>query len=365
MKAIEEAGKSDYKYSHPIKEDYDYDSQIVTVIVDCYYGLNYVQQSVQSILDQDYHNVELMLIDNGAEQDVSEYLHNIYVKWNNVALIEFKENQFLWDDIDIRVAICWNVGVLNSKGSIIGHINYDDILSLNYCSKMVKLFKENNKCVTAGSLPVSIDSSGNINKEISARMELGNSRSRYIDGKKIALDLVGGSPNRFFAAPGGMLWIKKEILIECGGYDRSSDLTQVIKFAIHGDSGYDPEAKLYCRHHAKQLNRIAGDRGVVWCNILTSDIVKEEILDLWRDIFSNSEVKLLHKFVKKNEYDSVRNSIVGRLREKSIIGYINSIKQVAKKCPKFLFYSFGVTFKELSAMIYEKFSNKFLNNRAV
>jgi len=30
-----------------------------------------------------------------------------------------------------------------------------------------------------------------------------------------------------------------------------------------------------------------------------------------------------------------------------------------------LFYSFGVTFKELSAMIYEKFSNKFLNNRAV
>ena len=363
MNAIEEAKKSNYKYLPPIVENYEPSSQIITVIVDCYYGLNYVQQSVQSILDQDYRNVELMLIDNGAEQDVSEYLHNIYVKWNNVALIEFKENQFSWDDIDIRVAICWNVGVLNSKGSIIGHINYDDMLSVNYCSKMVKLFEENGNCISVGAQPISIDSSGNINKEISRRMKLGNSRPRYIDGKRLALDLINGNPNRYFSAPGGMLWIKKEILIKYGGYDRSSDITQIIKFAIHGDSGYDPEAQLFCRHHDGQLNRVAGDRGVVWCNILNKTFKTEGIFDVWLNNFSKSDVKLLRNFIKIHEHDSVSKSIINKLRGKNFTGYVKSIKCIVKNCPQFLVYSFGVTFLELLTMVYEKFFYNFFKEK--
>ena len=37
---------------------------------------------------------------------------------------------------------------------------------------------------------------------------------------------------------GKLLFIKKDTLIQCGGFDRASDITQVIKFAIHGDSGF-------------------------------------------------------------------------------------------------------------------------------
>jgi glycosyltransferase involved in cell wall biosynthesis len=254
MNAIEESKKSEYTYLPPIQEKYAFNDLIISIVIDCYYGLDLVKQAVRSVLDQDYRNVELVIIDNGAKEDVSEYIYNVYKNYPNIGLIKFKENQFSWDDTVITVVICWNAALLNCKGDIVSHLSYDDMLSYDCCSRMAKLFTDNDNCVTAGPLPVSIDINGNINQEFSNRLKFGNKRPRYIDGKKLALDRINGSPNKYLTAPGGVLFIKKDTLIQCGGFDRASDITQVIKFAIHGDSGFDPKAKLYWRHHSSQLN---------------------------------------------------------------------------------------------------------------
>ena len=254
MPSIDEAKLSNYEYMPSKNEQYIPGQAIVTVIIDCYYKLDLVKQSIQSVLNQDYHNVELLLIDNGAEDLVSDYILKVYEKDKNIALIKFNENQFSWEDTQKVVVICWNAGLLHAKGQIVGHLSYDDMFSHDCISRMARLFIENENCVTAGPLPVSVDIDGNINKEFSNRLKFGNRRPRYIDGKKLALDRINGSPNKYLTAPGGVLFIKKDTLIQCGGFDRASDITQVIKFAIHGDSGFDPKAKLYWRHHSSQLN---------------------------------------------------------------------------------------------------------------
>ena len=164
MLSIDEAKQSDYRYLPPKSEIYNPSLPVVTIIIDCYYKLNLVKQSIQSILKQDYHNVELLLIDNGAEDLVSDYIQQVYEKDKNTALIRFKENQFSWEDTQKVVVICWNAGLLHAKGEIVGHLNYDDMFSHDCISRMARLFIENENCITAGPLPVSIDINGNINR---------------------------------------------------------------------------------------------------------------------------------------------------------------------------------------------------------
>ena len=99
-----------------------------------------------------------------------------------------------------------------------------------------------------------------------------------MSGKDIALDFIQFGPKNYFSAPGGILFIKKDVILNTGGFDRSSDATQIIKFAIHGDSGFDPKAKIFWRHHKGQLNKVAKTKGMVWCRDLEYVIKNEKIL---------------------------------------------------------------------------------------
>jgi len=357
MNSIDEAKRSNYRYLPPKNELYSPDLPIVTIIIDCYYKLNLVKQSIQSILKQNYQNTELLLIDNGAEKLVSDYICQIYEKNKNIALIRFKENQFSWEDTQKVVVICWNAGLLHAKGQIVGHLSYDDMFSHECISRMVRLFIENENCITAGPLPVSIDINGNINQELSNRLKFGNKRPRYIDGKKLALDLIYGSPNKYLAAPGGVLFIKKDTLIQYGGFDRSSDITEVIKFAIHGDSGFDPKAKLFWRHHDAQLNKLAKNRGVVWCSDLLRVVKTENIIEIWERLFTQDQVKLLHKFIKSSSRKDASAVAIEALRNKELLVFFTIIRNIANNCPYCLFYALWFSLLEVVQMLYEKASN--------
>ena len=333
MKSIKEAEKSIHKFLPAIHEKYNSSEPIVSVIIDCYYKLDLVKQSIQSVLDQDYQNVEIVLVDNGAEENVSKYLYDIYTRYKNIALIKFKENQFSWKDTEVTVVICWNAGLLHAKGEIVGHLNYDDMLSQNCCSRMARLFVENNNCVTAGPLPLSIDFEGNINEEFSERLRINNSRKKYLSGKKLAIDYVTGNPKKYFSAPGGVLFVRKNIILKTGGFDRSIDITQIIKFSIYGDSGFDPKAKLYWRHHSSQLNKMAKKKGVTWCNQLKSAVKNDGILQSWEKLFSKREVLVLKQYINTQVRQEAIGISLGYLRNKDLGTFLKYVLNTIYKCP--------------------------------
>src|SRR5207253_2943086 len=72
--SIAEAKQTPFKFEPAVRESYQPDRPVLSVIIDCYYGLDLVKQSVQSVLDQDYPNVELLLVNNGAQPDVAEFI---------------------------------------------------------------------------------------------------------------------------------------------------------------------------------------------------------------------------------------------------------------------------------------------------
>lgn len=331
--------------------DFEQGKPIISIIMDCFYGLDLVRQSVQSVLDQDYPNVELILVDNGAQKDVSDYLHQVYASEKNVPLIKFKENQFAWNDTEKSAAVCWNAALIHSGGDFIAHLAYDDLLSKNYASKMVQLFMDNPDCVTAAPMPAGIDGQGKITGSSNA----GNSRGRYTDGVQIALDVLRGNPKRLLSAPGEIFAIKRSLLLEHGGFDRMIDLSQTLKYAILGVSGFDPEAFVYWRHHDGQLNKLAKKRGAIFYSSNEAAWHESGIVDIWQKRFDAAEVQLLLAFKKRRAAAGPIGVIRENVSRKNFRGVFFAIVNVARECPHLLLAALYATAAQTFSILLGKF----------
>jgi cellulose synthase/poly-beta-1,6-N-acetylglucosamine synthase-like glycosyltransferase len=80
MSLIDYALSHEYQF-HPAKSEvYDDSLPIITIHIDAYYGLPYLKEAINSVHDQTYPNVELLLVDNGAQADVSSYLRETFIR---------------------------------------------------------------------------------------------------------------------------------------------------------------------------------------------------------------------------------------------------------------------------------------------
>jgi glycosyltransferase involved in cell wall biosynthesis len=330
MNAIEESKKVNYQFYPTLLEDYEDDKMTLSIIIDCYFNLRYVKESVESALNQDYPNVEIMLIDNGASEDISSYLKRIYNKNKNIALLVYKENQFDWKFDELFVLVCWNAALLRCKGEFVTHLSYDDKFSKNYASSMIQLFADNPNCNTAAPLPVSINKNG---KENPVDYLSVNNRSRYMVGKDLVLDFLGGSPRKFFQAPGEIFVIRRDLLIKYGGFDRGIDLMQILKYVIHGETGFDKNAHVYWRHHENQVNRILTNRGYIWVKFLRQMIIDSDIMQIWEENLGKDDTRLLKKWFSNKIKKIPIDKLIERLLWKDVRGYFNVLLNILKEYP--------------------------------
>ena len=334
--SISESSKVKHQFYPSIEDSYD-EGIIISVIIDCFHGLEYIKQSIRSVLDQDYSNVELLLVNNGASEDIAAYLKTVHASNKNTSLITYEVNQFSWDDFEKTVPICWNAGLKHCKGEIVTHLSYDDMFSKNYASKMARLFEENPKCNTASPLPVCINEAGEIITS-SDFLPL-NNRQRYEEGKKVAIDYIKGSPQKMFCAPGEILAFRKSILLQYSGFERGIDILQLLKYAIHGDIGFDPKAYVYWRRHALQTNRMGTAKGHINFKNEKKNIQQSNLINIWKNNFSLSEVELLEVFFKnrlKKLPISKARQMVG---DKNLYGLLLVFINTAKECPELLIQS--------------------------
>ena len=60
----------------------------LTVIVDTYYRVNMLKDTVAAIRRQTHENLEIILVNNGAMPENIEYLHQVASQDNRVKLIQ-------------------------------------------------------------------------------------------------------------------------------------------------------------------------------------------------------------------------------------------------------------------------------------
>ena len=107
---------------------------LISVIVPVYNVSNYLKECVDSIINQSYKNIEILLIDDGSTDD-SGKICDKYAKKDKRIKVFHKENGGLSD--------ARNVGLDNCSGEYICFIDSDDFVTNNYVELLYAAIKEN------------------------------------------------------------------------------------------------------------------------------------------------------------------------------------------------------------------------------
>jgi glycosyltransferase involved in cell wall biosynthesis len=104
----------------------------VSIITPSYNQGKYLEQTIQSVINQTYNNIEYLVIDGGSID-------------NSVDIIKkYKENIFYWvSEPDNGQADAINKGLKLASGDLLCWVNSDDILYPDYIINRVQQFKEN------------------------------------------------------------------------------------------------------------------------------------------------------------------------------------------------------------------------------
>ena len=108
--------------------------ELITVIVPIYNVSQYLDRCVNSIVNQTYKNLEIILVDDGSRDDSSKKCDEYAIKYKNIVVIH-KKNEGL--------GFARNSGLSIAKGSYIVFVDGDDWIENNAIEALVWLEEEN------------------------------------------------------------------------------------------------------------------------------------------------------------------------------------------------------------------------------
>lgn len=115
---------------------------MVSVVVPFYNPDNYFKKLLESIENQSYKNIEVILVDDGSSNEINKIAKSFVEKNRKYLLITQKNS---------GVAVARQVGVSNAKGDFIIHADADDLLPENAIEKLVYKHLETNANIVIGS----------------------------------------------------------------------------------------------------------------------------------------------------------------------------------------------------------------------
>ena len=108
--------------------------ELVSIVVPCYKQAHYLEQSLQSVLEQTYTNWECLIVNDGSP-DNTEQIANKWCKKDLRFKYIFQENGGL--------SSARNKGISNASGSFILPLDADDLIHKNYLEKTVPILSSN------------------------------------------------------------------------------------------------------------------------------------------------------------------------------------------------------------------------------
>jgi glycosyltransferase involved in cell wall biosynthesis len=116
---------------------------LVSVIIPTYNRKESVKEAVQSVLDQDYPKIEVVVIDDGSTDGTAEELAKVF--GSRIHYV-FQENA--------GVSRARNRGVLEARGDLVCFLDSDDILVPGSISARISCFSNNKNCRVSYGLSV-------------------------------------------------------------------------------------------------------------------------------------------------------------------------------------------------------------------
>jgi glycosyltransferase involved in cell wall biosynthesis len=234
-----------------------------TIHIDIFFNLPLFREAIKAIQDQTYQNLEIIISNNGADQEITDFIIETKKVDKRVKVLTYEKNIFSYDDPQVANDVLWNNALKIAEGKYLFRQSYDDLIALDYIERMARLFNENTDCISTAGLPIRIDIDGRVRpREVREKSKrLYNLRPRYMPGHEMVLDYLNPKGSKIYSVPGTIFSFRKDALIKYGGFHRSSDLCHLLGLVPFGITGFDEEAIFYPRSHPGQLNKELYRRG--------------------------------------------------------------------------------------------------------
>lgn len=101
---------------------------LVSCIIPTYNRANFVERAIQSVLNQTYKNIEVIVVDDGSEDNTKEVV--LSIKNERIKYIRLHRN--------FGAAFARNVGIVNAEGEFIAFLDSDDYFLPEKIEKQVE-----------------------------------------------------------------------------------------------------------------------------------------------------------------------------------------------------------------------------------
>ena len=203
---------------------------LVSIITPSFNQARYLEQTIQSVLEQDYPSIEYIVVD-GASTDGS------------VDVIEKYANKLAWwvSEKDSGQADAINKGFLRATGEIVAWLNSDDYYLPGAISAAVKAFEENPDVLLVYGNMLAVDERGNSFNAL---------HYKQLTLQDLLCFQIIGQPAVFF---------RREVLSKAGMLDPTFhfllDHHLWIRIAQHGRILHVDQTWAAARYHAEAKNR--------------------------------------------------------------------------------------------------------------
>ena len=114
----------------------------ISVIIPVYNDEKYLEQCVESVLTQSYHNLEVILVDDGST-DATPAICEDFRRQDDRIRVIYKQNE--------GIGASRNTGLAMATGDYILFIDHDDWLLEDHIQKLYDLLKKNQVDIAIGN----------------------------------------------------------------------------------------------------------------------------------------------------------------------------------------------------------------------
>jgi len=299
-----------------------------TILIDVYWGLPLFKKALGSIQNQTYKNIEIIIANNGASNEITQFIKHAKDTDSRIKVLHYKDNLFSFDDPEIRSFVIFNDALKIASGDYFFHQSYDDLMALDYVERMVNLFEENPRCTSAAGIFVSIDENDNVNQDELLNRK-GNFRPRFMPGHEMVLGAIRYG-KKIFSAPGEIFTFKRDFLINYGGFHRAVEYAQLYGVVPFGETGFDEKAIFYWRRHDQQMNRVMYIRGCSGIKDFYSMLDDFKIEERW-SVFGKDIAKRVVKTTSQQVCQTAAQQTIIFLFGLNLRGFFRSFSESAKR----------------------------------